>query len=88
MVHDVVFLFIKIFNKIPFVRSILRSIYTIKDSKLKRKILGIDFPNPIGLAAGFDKDAKLFNYFAKFLRHLEIHQLLHREDFYIKRNFD
>ena len=23
--------------------------------------MGIDFPNPIGLAAGFDKDAKLYS---------------------------
>ena len=66
VVHDVVFLFIKIFNKIPFVRSILRSIYTIENSKLKRNILGIDFPNPIGLAAGFDKDAKLFKELSNF----------------------
>ena len=66
VVHDFVFLFIKIFNKIPFVRSILRSIYTIENSKLKRNILGIDFPNPIGLAAGFDKDAKLFKELSNF----------------------
>ena len=66
VVHDVVFLFIKIFNNIPFVRSILRSIYTIENSKLKRNILGIDFPNPIGLAAGFDKDAKLFKELSNF----------------------
>ena len=59
VVHEIVFLLIKIFNKIPFVRPILRSIYTIKNSKLKRNILGIDFPNPIGLAAGFDKNAMI-----------------------------
>ena len=66
VVHEIVFLLIKIFNKIPFVRPILRSIYTIKNSKLKRNILGIDFPNPIGLAAGFDKDAKLFKELSNF----------------------
>ena len=65
-VHDFAFYFIKIFNKIPFIRLILRSIFLINNPKLKRKILGIDFPNPVGLAAGFDKDAKLFNELSNF----------------------
>ncbi len=66
LVHDFVFFSIKILNKIPFVELILRSIYTINNPKLKRKVLGIDFPNPIGLAAGFDKDAKLFKELSNF----------------------
>ncbi|MGY8923868.1 MAG: quinone-dependent dihydroorotate dehydrogenase, partial [Flavobacteriales bacterium] len=32
----------------------------IKDSRLERKLFGLTFPNPVGLAAGFDKDAKLY----------------------------
>lgn len=28
------------------------------DPRLKRNLLGIDFPNPLGLAAGFDKDGE------------------------------
>jgi dihydroorotate dehydrogenase, subfamily 2 len=39
-------------------RGIIRSMYTVKHSKLKRKLWGLTFPNPVGLAAGFDKDAK------------------------------
>ena len=66
LVHDFVFFSIKISNKIPFLGLILRSIYTFKKSKLKREILGINFPNPIGLAAGFDKDAKLFKELSNF----------------------
>ena len=27
---------------------------------MERKLFGLTFPNPVGLAAGFDKDAKLF----------------------------
>ena len=65
-VHHFVFYFIKIFNKIPLARLILRSIFIVNNPKLKRKILGIDFPNPVGLAAGFDKDAKLFNELSNF----------------------
>ena len=66
LVHNFVFFSIKISNKIPFLGLILRSIYTFKKSKLKREILGINFPNPIGLAAGFDKDAKLFKELSNF----------------------
>ncbi len=33
----------------------------VEDKRLERKVLGLTFKNPVGLAAGFDKDAKLFN---------------------------
>ena len=33
---------------------------------LKRKVFGLTFDNPVGLAAGFDKDAKLYNELAAF----------------------
>ncbi|MCD6062147.1 MAG: dihydroorotate dehydrogenase [Flavipsychrobacter sp.] len=32
--------------------------YTVKHPSLERKLWGLTFPNPVGLAAGFDKDAK------------------------------
>ncbi len=32
--------------------------FKVKDEKLERKLFGLTFPNPVGLAAGFDKDAK------------------------------
>jgi len=38
----------------------MRLMFCIESSKLNRTVFGIDFPNPIGLAAGFDKDAKLY----------------------------
>ena len=41
-------------------------IFNIKDDKLKRDVLGLTFNNPVGLAAGFDKDAKLFDELASF----------------------
>ncbi len=40
--------------------------FVLEDPKLEREVFGIPFKNPIGLAAGFDKDAKLFNEFADF----------------------
>ena len=43
---------------IPLVGMILRSLFSIKDKKLERNFLGLQFDNPVGLAAGFDKDGK------------------------------
>jgi dihydroorotate dehydrogenase len=40
-------------------RFILHLIYGFEDERLGRDILGIHFKNPIGLAAGFDKDAEM-----------------------------
>ncbi len=36
----------------------LRTWYCLEDVKLQRTVMGIRFPNPVGLAAGFDKDGK------------------------------
>lgn len=33
----------------------------IEDKKLEREVFGLKFKNPVGLAAGFDKDAKMFS---------------------------
>ncbi len=40
------------------VRGILKSLFVMKKPTLERTLWGITFPNPVGLAAGFDKDAK------------------------------
>ncbi len=39
-------------------RKWMKSNYTISDPKLERTLWGLKFPNPVGLAAGFDKNAK------------------------------
>ena len=41
--------------------GILKSMGTLEDKRLEREVFGLKFKNPVGLAAGFDKDAKLFN---------------------------
>ena len=40
--------------------------FTINHTSLRRTLFGINFPNPVGLAAGFDKDAKLIDELACF----------------------
>ena len=40
--------------------------YKVKNPKLERELFGLKFPNPVGLAAGFDKDAKLYKELSNF----------------------
>ena len=43
-----------------------RLLFKVRDSRLEREVFGLKFENPVGLAAGFDKDAKLFDELASF----------------------
>ena len=56
---------IHFFGKIGF-SKIFRSIFVLEDEKLERELFGIKFKNPVGLAAGFDKNAKLYNELSDF----------------------
>ena len=58
--HHVTFSCLKILNKIPFVPSLLRAMYRVEHPSLEREVFGITFKNPVGLAAGLDKEAKLY----------------------------
>ncbi len=63
-VHHFVFSFLKLI--VPFVKGILKLVYDVKAPSLERKLFGLTFKNPVGLAAGFDKDAKLIDELACF----------------------
>jgi len=52
---------LKLAFKVPFTKLLIKSLYNTSDKSTGKKLMGIDFPNPIGLAAGFDKDAKLYS---------------------------
>ena len=47
--------------KIPFAKAVFRKMYCIEDTALERTVFGLKFSNPVGLAAGFDKNATMFN---------------------------
>ncbi len=64
-IHYFTFSLIRFFHKIGF-GSIFRSIYKIENPKLERELFGLKFSNPVGLAAGFDKDAKLYKELSNF----------------------
>jgi dihydroorotate dehydrogenase len=57
---------VRFLNKIPFVSSFIKSVYVIENKRLERELFGLTFKNPVGLAAGFDKNAVLYNELANF----------------------
>ena len=60
-VHYFVVGLLKLMVKFPPSRWIFRSIYHLEDPALEREFIGLKFPNPVGLEAGFDKNAKFFD---------------------------
>ncbi|QCR20939.1 quinone-dependent dihydroorotate dehydrogenase [Pontibacter sp. SGAir0037] len=52
--------------KLPLAKSICSNMFTVQDKRLERELFGLKFPNPVGLAAGFDKDARLIDEFTSF----------------------
>ncbi|MAD29879.1 MAG: dihydroorotate dehydrogenase (quinone) [Flavobacteriaceae bacterium] len=65
-VHYFSFSMIKLFSSIPGLQYIIRFLFKIKHPKLEREVFGIKFPNPVGLAAGFDKNAVLYKELSNF----------------------
>ncbi|HMI08051.1 MAG TPA: quinone-dependent dihydroorotate dehydrogenase [Flavobacterium sp.] len=65
-VHYFTFSMIRFLSKIPGFPSLFRVIYEVKDKRLEREVFGLKFKNPVGLAAGFDKDAKLYQELSNF----------------------
>ncbi|MDF2156835.1 quinone-dependent dihydroorotate dehydrogenase [Algoriphagus sp. CAU 1675] len=63
--HHFTFDLTKFAFNFPIVGSIIKSVYSFEDPKLEREVFGLKFKNPVGLAAGFDKDAKLIDEMAK-----------------------
>lgn len=64
-VHHFVMSALRMACSLPFLRKVLRRAYTCPDPSLERDFAGLRFRNPVGLAAGFDKNAK-------YLRELEV----------------
>lgn len=65
-VHYFSFSFIKFFSAIPGVSALIRFFYHVKHPSLEREVFGLKFPNPVGMAAGFDKNAELFKELSNF----------------------
>lgn len=65
-VHYFTFSVIKIISSIPGASFLIRRLYTVNDKRLERTVFGLKFPNPVGLAAGFDKNAVLYKELTHF----------------------
>lgn len=65
-VHYFSFSAIKILNKIPGFSWLQRQFYKMDNPNLEREVFGLKFKNPVGLAAGFDKDARLYKELSDF----------------------
>ena len=59
--HYFTFGWIKRLFNLPVVSSVIKSTFAFEHKGLEREVFGLTFKNPIGLAAGFDKDAKLID---------------------------
>ncbi|MGB5545822.1 MAG: dihydroorotate dehydrogenase (quinone), partial [Polyangiales bacterium] len=55
--HHLAFGGLRLLASIPGVLRLMRHVFHRNDDATRVRALGLDFPNPIGLAAGFDKDA-------------------------------
>ena len=65
-VHHFTFKMIKFMLKIPFAPAIVKSRFGFEHPSLEREVFGLKFKNPVGLAAGFDKNALLYDEFAQY----------------------
>ncbi|GAB5418887.1 MAG: quinone-dependent dihydroorotate dehydrogenase [Crocinitomicaceae bacterium] len=52
---------IRFILRIPGMKGMWNRMYRVKDERLERNLFGIRFENPVGLAAGFDKNAAMYN---------------------------
>lgn len=65
-IHHFIVFSLRILLYLPLVRSLVRRIYTVDDPLLKQELFGLSFSNPVGLAAGFDKNASFINEMSCF----------------------
>ena len=64
--HNMTFSMLSFLRHVPFARSIIRAIYRRDSPSLEKEVFGINFPNPVGLAGGLDKNGEYYNDLANF----------------------
>jgi dihydroorotate dehydrogenase len=63
-VHYFVTRNLKRFNRFPGGAALSRMLWDLEDRRLEKEVFGLKFNNPVGLAAGFDKNAELISEMA------------------------
>lgn len=65
-IHHFTFRTVRLLGRVPGVKGLWRGLFNYRQKNLERTFFGLTFKNPVGLAAGFDKDAKLVDELACF----------------------
>lgn len=65
-VHYFTFWLVRFTSRIPGFSALYRALYLLDEKQLETEVFGLKFKNPVGLAAGFDKDAKLYKELSNF----------------------
>ena len=64
--HSLTMNLLKLSFKIPGIKNIMLYLFKVNSKKIEKKLWGITFPNPVGLAAGFDKNANYLDELSCF----------------------
>ncbi|MEZ5072013.1 MAG: quinone-dependent dihydroorotate dehydrogenase, partial [Bacteroidales bacterium] len=65
-IHHLLVGFLRILCKVPGATALIRRMYYVTDPRLRTEFLGMSFDHPVGLAAGFDKNASVTREFHAF----------------------
>lgn len=63
-IHKFTFRCFKLLQNSRLIRAIVAAQFRVKHVSLEREFFGLKFPNPVGLAAGLDKNAEAFDFLA------------------------
>ncbi|MBO6172585.1 MAG: quinone-dependent dihydroorotate dehydrogenase [Bacteroidales bacterium] len=64
--HNITLRILGVARRIPLLGKALRLFFKYDDPSLRRNLFGLEFPNPVGLAAGIDKNGDHYNELAWF----------------------
>ena len=65
-VHNFTFILLKLSFKFPLTKYIVSFFLSLEDPKLEKRLFGLNFKNPVGVAAGLDKNAAHIREFSSF----------------------
>ncbi len=65
-IHHIIILILKLVFNVPGISWLLGRLFITNNKKLEREVAGLKFRNPVGMAAGFDKNASLYNELSNF----------------------
>ena len=65
-IHNFTFALLKLSFKVPLTKYIVSLFLSLENPKLEKKLFGLNFKNPVGVAAGLDKNAAHINEFSSF----------------------